>query len=147
MSLPPKRSISPASLYTATWENIATARRLRAESALLRCATKAAIRQSRATIAQCRANPLRERRDWEPVVLISIPTLLLSFPKQEGSWIVVAPSCARLINEMLDAGSTLIKERFVEEDGERRWEVRLTPRGLSERELYKADDTNLVATA
>jgi hypothetical protein len=114
---------------------LANSRRLMAASVAAQAATREAIFQARATLKACSATWTRSQRHYERPVRHSVQTLLLSFPEQQG-WTPAERMHVALLNDLLDAGSSLIEERIIETDGEDgfSWLVRLTQRGMLERE-------------
>jgi hypothetical protein len=116
---------------------IERSRRLRAASIALRKTAQTSISEARATIEECKRTCAALYQNYEPKVAISITTLLLALPAS-GEWTSGEGRYARLLNELFDAGSTLIEERLADDDeeGDLLWQVRLTnPRGIAERAL------------
>ena len=120
---------------------IVESRRLIAASVVQRAATQLAILQAYATIRMCHKTLERFQRDYERPVTTSIATLLLSFPENE-TWISSARvPCCRLLNDLLDAGTSLVEEQLFEigEPDRIWWVVRLTQRGMAERRACEAE--------
>jgi hypothetical protein len=103
----------------------------RSESSRICLEIKNEIERAGMVIRASHATLSRSGLSHDRVVSISIQRLLQSLPRL-GGWMPGSGKYSSMLNDLLDAGTTLIEERFVEfdPDGPSEWLVRLTPRGM-----------------
>jgi DNA-binding transcriptional regulator YiaG len=112
---------------------IAQARHLRATSRSIVAASERAIVEVGEAIGTCKATYAASYQAYQPKVPVSVTALLLTLPAG-GGWVFSETHHAHLLHELFEAGTTLLDERLIDEDGALKWQVRLSnPRGISER--------------
>ncbi|WP_158746692.1 hypothetical protein [Acidisphaera sp. L21] len=133
MSRSPKEAICPRAI-------LAQAQHLIASAIGQRAITHATINETRALIEECQKTCEAIAQPFEPRVATSVTSLLRALPA-DGGWMDGAGKYSRLLHELLDTGTTLIEERVLEKpcaDGG--WEVRLSERGMLERQECEQGD-------
>jgi hypothetical protein len=110
--------------------------------------TKALVESSRRELARSRAilneaqhTLMRSRGDYDKQVEMSVHGLLSALPAN-GEWVSPPEKYKSILSDLFDAGTTLIEEHiYATWDGDLiEWLVRLTPRGMIEREIESSEN-------